>query len=140
MIGDLRATRFGLIPALLVAGLLSPAAAQRQSFKYYGQEQGLSNLATECLLQDRAGYLWVGTQNGLFRYDGAVFVAFGQADGLPSSSIDTLVEGPDGALWVATSKGSRVARETGSNPSFSESVSRARAALASHRIWQAGSI
>jgi hypothetical protein len=52
---------------LALAFLISPALAQRFSFKYYGQEQGLSNLATEYLFQDRAGYLWAGTQNGLFR-------------------------------------------------------------------------
>jgi signal transduction histidine kinase/ligand-binding sensor domain-containing protein/AmiR/NasT family two-component response regulator len=98
--------------SLILLFLVSAAFAQRQSFKYYGQEQGLSNLATECLLQDRAGYLWVGTQNGLFRYDGAVFTAFGEADGLPSAPIDALVETPDGVLWVATSRG--LARRRGS--------------------------
>ena len=89
----------------LILSFLPCVFAQRQSFKYYGQEQGLSNLATECLLQDRAGYLWVGTQNGLFRYDGAAFTAFGEADGLPGTTIDALVETPDGVLWVATSHG-----------------------------------
>ncbi len=99
------------VVSVLVPWLLAiPAVAQRQSFRYYGQEQGLSNLATECLLQDRAGYLWVGTQNGLFRYDGAVFSAFGEADGLPSSSIETLVETPGGELWVATPRGLAVRR------------------------------
>ena len=112
VIRDLRFRRSALIQALLMLVLLRAASAQRQSFRYYGQEQGLSNVATECLLQDRAGYLWVGTQNGLFRYDGAVFTAFGQAEGLPSSSIDALVEGPDGVLWVGTSGG--LARRRGS--------------------------
>src|SRR5690242_8399765 len=89
----------------VLAFLISPALAQRFSFKYYGQEQGLSNLATECLFQDRAGYLWVGTQNGLFRYDGADFTRFGEAEGLPSSSIEGIAETPDGTLWVATQAG-----------------------------------
>src|ERR1035441_9367071 len=107
------ATHSGPVKTSLILLFLLPAAfAQRQSFKYYGQEQGLSNLATECLLQDRAGYLWVGTQNGLFRYDGAVFTPFGEAEGLPGSPIDTLVETPDGVLWVATSRG--LARRRGS--------------------------
>jgi signal transduction histidine kinase/ligand-binding sensor domain-containing protein/CheY-like chemotaxis protein len=95
-----------LTKAILVLALLvSPVLAQRFSFKYYGQEQGLSNLATECLFQDRAGYLWVGTQNGLFRYDGADFTRFGEADGLPSDSIEALTQTPDGTLWVATQAG-----------------------------------
>ena len=89
-----------------MASLLMPvASAQRQSFKFYGQDQGLSNLATECLFQDRLGYLWAGTQNGLFRYDGDAFTRFGEAEGLPSSAVDAMVETPDGVLWVATSHG-----------------------------------
>jgi signal transduction histidine kinase/CheY-like chemotaxis protein/streptogramin lyase len=85
--------------------LIPPAAAQRFSFKYYDQGQGLSNLATECLFQDHDGYLWVGTQNGLFRYDGSVFTLFGLAEGLPSSSVESLAETPDGTLWVGTQGG-----------------------------------
>ncbi len=95
----------------MLACLIPAAFAQRYSFKYYGQEQGLSNLATESLFQDRAGYLWVGTQNGLFRYDGASFTRFGEGEGLPSASIESLAETPDGALWVATQAG--VARKKG---------------------------
>ena len=98
--------------AVVIACLLITSAfAQRQSFKFYGQDQGLSNLATERLYQDRSGYLWVGTQNGLFRYDGAVFVGFGEAEGLPGSSIESIVETPDGVLWVATNRG--LARRSG---------------------------
>jgi signal transduction histidine kinase/ligand-binding sensor domain-containing protein/CheY-like chemotaxis protein len=99
--------RRGRLPATLLAlaCLIPPAFAQRYSFKYYGQDEGLSNLATECLFQDRAGYLWVGTQNGLFRYDGAIFKRFGESQGLPSASIESLAETPDGALWVATQAG-----------------------------------
>ncbi|WP_321471818.1 two-component regulator propeller domain-containing protein [uncultured Paludibaculum sp.] len=99
--------------SILIAALLAPSVlAQRYTFKTYGQEQGLTNLATECLFQDQAGYLWVGTQNGLFRYDGAVFTRFGEADGLPSSTVDSIVQSPDGVLWVATSGG--LARRRGS--------------------------
>jgi signal transduction histidine kinase/ligand-binding sensor domain-containing protein/CheY-like chemotaxis protein len=90
---------------LSVLLLIPSALAQRYSFKHYAQEQGLNNLAIECLFQDRAGYLWVGTQNGLFRYDGATFTPFGEEEGLPSSSIESLIETPDGVLWVATHRG-----------------------------------
>ena len=55
--------------------------------------------------------MWVGTQNGLFRYDGASFTRFGEGEGLPSASIESLAETPDGTLWVATQAG--VARRKG---------------------------
>jgi ligand-binding sensor domain-containing protein len=61
-------------------------------------------------LQDRAGFLWVGTQNGLYRYDGNRFVGFGKADGLPDAHIESLHESIDGTLWVGTRFG--LARRT----------------------------
>ncbi len=91
----------------LMSGLLlaMSASAQRYSFKYYGHDQGLSNLAVTCLLQDRAGFLWVGTENGLHRYDGLRFTGFGVEEGLPSGRIEALHETSDGTLWVGTSAG-----------------------------------
>ncbi len=82
-----------------------PLAAQRYNFKFYGEEDGLQNLAVQVVLQDRAGFLWAGTQNGLFRYDGSRFMAFGKADGLPAGRIDSLHESVDGTLWVGTQLG-----------------------------------
>jgi signal transduction histidine kinase/CheY-like chemotaxis protein/ligand-binding sensor domain-containing protein len=86
-------------------GLPCPALSQRHSFKYYGQEQALRNLAVYCLLQNRTGYLRVGAANGLFRYDGRQFTAYGKSEGLPSSLIESLAEAPDGGLWVGTRNG-----------------------------------
>ncbi len=57
------------------------------------------------MLQDRAGFLWLGTDNGLARYDGARFVAFGNADGLTSPYILALGQDSTGRLWVGTSGG-----------------------------------
>jgi signal transduction histidine kinase/streptogramin lyase len=78
---------------------------QRYNFKFYGEEEGLQSLAVQIVLQDRAGFLWVGTQNGLYRYDGNRFVGFGKADGLPDAHIESLHESIDGTLWVGTRSG-----------------------------------
>ena len=98
---------------LLIAALVCSACASAQvySFRTYGRAQGLANLTPQALLQDRAGYLWVGTQNGLFRYDGDRFEAFGAGQGLPSPGIEALHESADGTLWVGTSNG--LARRSG---------------------------
>jgi signal transduction histidine kinase/ligand-binding sensor domain-containing protein/CheY-like chemotaxis protein len=99
----MRTLRRFLFAVLLAAlGLPLRVAGQRYNFKFYGEEEGLQNLAVQVLLQDRAGFLWVGTQNGLFRYDGNRFTAFGRADGLPAGRIDSLHEAADGTLWVGT--------------------------------------
>ena len=79
--------------------------AQHYTFKYYGHAEGLTNLAIHCLLQDRTGFVWVGTANGLFRYDGRRFTAWRKAEGLPASRVESLHESADGTLWVATRTG-----------------------------------
>jgi signal transduction histidine kinase/streptogramin lyase len=106
MLGHVRWRNFRRRMVLAIAFLLpSLAAAQRFSFKYYSHDQGLDNLDVRCLLQDRTGYLWVGTQNGLFRYDGARFTGFDTRQGLPSSRIASLHQSADGTLWVGTRDG-----------------------------------
>ena len=82
-----------------------PLAAQRYNFKFYGEEEGLQNLVVQVMLQDRAGFLWAGTENGLFRYDGSRFTSFGKADGLPAGRIESLHESVDGTLWIGTQLG-----------------------------------
>jgi diguanylate cyclase (GGDEF)-like protein len=90
---------------LLALLLCGSVRAQRYTFRQYGPSDGLTNLGVTSLLQDRTGYLWVGTDNGLFRYDGRIFQQFGHADGLPTDEIRALAQAPDGTLWVATQNG-----------------------------------
>ena len=88
------------------ASFFAPAlSAQRYNFKFYGEDEGLKNLAVQTVLQDRAGFLWVGTQNGLYRYDGNRFTAFTKNDGLPGTRIESVYESTDGTLWVSTDAG-----------------------------------
>jgi signal transduction histidine kinase/CheY-like chemotaxis protein/streptogramin lyase len=105
IVGLVRRHRSLWLPSLLFFGLAAAAFGQRYSFKLYGRPEGLGNLATLCLLQDSAGYLWIGTQHGLFRYDGAHFLGFERDSGLPSARIESLHETPDHVLWAATSAG-----------------------------------
>ncbi|HET9320008.1 MAG TPA: two-component regulator propeller domain-containing protein, partial [Bryobacteraceae bacterium] len=86
-------------------------AAGRATFQEYGPEQGLNNVGLHTMIQDRAGYLWVGSDNGLFRYNGKSFHRYGEQHGLPSPVILSLGETADGVLWVATPAG--LARRAG---------------------------
>ncbi|MFL6659134.1 MAG: diguanylate cyclase [Massilia sp.] len=76
--------------------------AGRFSYRSYGAELGLANVAVLQLLQDRQGFLWVGTEDGLFRYDGYRFDGFALKEGLPSTAITSLLEDKAGTLWVGT--------------------------------------
>jgi diguanylate cyclase (GGDEF)-like protein len=53
--------------------------AQEYSFRSFGSAEGLNNLAVRRIYQDHIGFLWVSTENGIYRYDGDRFEAFGTA-------------------------------------------------------------
>jgi len=82
---------------LVTAGALR---AQEYSFRTFGNADGLTNLAVRQIYQDPAGFLWVSTENGVFRYDGDRFEAFGPAQGIPLVSGGAFGEAPDGSLLV----------------------------------------
>lgn len=79
--------------------------AQHFLFRKFGQADGLKNLSIRCLAQSRQGFLWVGTENGLYRFDGQTFTRFSTAQGLPANGIQAVMESDDGTLWVGTSAG-----------------------------------
>ncbi|HEV3041913.1 MAG TPA: ATP-binding protein [Candidatus Angelobacter sp.] len=83
-----------------------PVWAQHYSFKNYAEDQGLTNLSVGAILEDRNQLLWVGTENGLFWYDGKIFREFGAKD-VPADkkNIQSLHQSADGTLWIATRKG-----------------------------------
>lgn len=68
---------------------------------------GLSDARVSCFLRDRQGFLWVGTQNGLNRFDGYGFEVFNSSStpALGESFINALAETFKGDIWVATRKG-----------------------------------
>ena len=82
---------------ILLSGTLG---AQEHGFRYLGAAEGLKNLAIRRIYQDRAGFLWVSTEDGIFRYDGDRFEAFGPAQGIPQNSGASLGEAPDGSMLV----------------------------------------
>ena len=67
-------------------------------------KDGLPVNSVNGILQDRAGYVWAATFDGLVRFDGVRFTVFNTAnsEALPSNRIVQLKEGRDGSLWLAT--------------------------------------
>jgi diguanylate cyclase (GGDEF)-like protein len=91
----------------------APAFGQQLPLRYYGRAEGLNNLSVAALAQDRDGYLWAGTENGLFRFDGDRFREIG-IDGLAEGplQVNALLAAADGRLWAGTDRGLHV-RENG---------------------------
>ena len=104
-----------LLAALLLGGRVGVAATgpggHRAYVRQFGPAEGLRQPFIYCLLQDQQGYLWLGTAEGLVRYDGSRFVTFGQRDGLAEDFVTSLWQDPaTGYLWATHAQGGRSVR------------------------------
>jgi signal transduction histidine kinase/ligand-binding sensor domain-containing protein len=81
----------------------------RTRFGHLTSQDGLSSNWVQAILQDRQGYLWFGTQDGLNRYDGASFKVYrndpADPHSLPTNVAGVLLEDRRGRLWVGSSWG-----------------------------------
>src|SRR5262249_22607187 len=70
-------------------------------------DQGLPNATVNAILQTRDGYVWLGTYDGLARYDGVRFTVYNRGDtqGLGNNGIRALCEDTAGDLWIGTNGG-----------------------------------
>ncbi len=78
-------------------------------FKHVSLEDGLSQSSVFCIIQDQKGFLWIGTEDGLNKYDGYNFTVFKpDPDNLNSLSynwINTIYEDNTGLIWIGTNGG-----------------------------------
>jgi CheY-like chemotaxis protein len=90
------------------AQALAPTKALTQYVReVWQQEEGLPENDVTGIVQTRDGYLWLGTEEGLVRFDGIHFTVFDKSNSpeLTSIYIRTLCEGHDGSLWIGTEGG-----------------------------------
>lgn len=94
---------------LFIAGLwlFVPSFLWSQSFdfKNFDSDMGLPQNYVYCLAQDDDGYLWIGTGEGLVRYDGIDFVTYTQNDSLASDFAESLFVDKDGVIWIGHRNG-----------------------------------
>ena len=88
---------------------ISVSFSQIIDFKHYSIKDGLSQIEIKCLFQDTEGYLWIGTQNGLNKFDGYYFenIFNDPTDSTTISSnwIFGITEDSEGNLWIGTKEG-----------------------------------
>jgi signal transduction histidine kinase/ligand-binding sensor domain-containing protein len=96
----------GLFFATTLLALDPHKALTQYTRAVWTQAEGLPQDTIRAITQTSDGYLWVGTDEGLARFDGYDFVTFTKDDGsLPSTTITALAADKDGALWIGTPNG-----------------------------------
>ena len=103
-------------PAVLALVLLAPLPAPadhadrplaQATLDGWEAGQGLPQNTVQAIAQTPDGYLWVGTQEGLARFDGAQFTLFDRRStpAFAASSVTALLADPGGTLWIGTNGG-----------------------------------
>src|SRR5262249_39015002 len=81
------------------------AAGEQLPLRVYTAADGLPSDRVSLVQFDSHGYLWLGTEDGLSRFDGYEFRNFGAADGIAPAPIHATVEPRGGIYWIGTSRG-----------------------------------
>jgi len=75
--------------------------AEKYFFRNYDVEEGLGSEHINAMLQDRRGYLWFATTNGLIKFDGRTFTTFTTRDGLLSNDVFRVYQDSKGDFWLS---------------------------------------
>ncbi len=93
-------------PLKVKAGLPQMKQNASRSILSFNLDQGLPGMVVKCMLQDKYGFIWLGTDNGLCRFNGDYFEVYNTSNGgLSSSVILSLCEDKVGNIWVGSDGG-----------------------------------
>lgn len=96
------------LKTLLVISLLffvSTAFSQSLNYIHYTTFDGLPSQVVYSILQDKKGFIWLGTTNGLCRFDGKTFKTYTTDDGMPDNEVLHLAEDKNGRIWLSLFNG-----------------------------------
>ncbi|PWK79163.1 signal transduction histidine kinase [Mucilaginibacter oryzae] len=108
-----------LFIAVSVLGIQSVFSQERNlKFEHIGTREGLSQINVSVIKQDSKGFMWIGTRDGLNRYDGYSFVVYKHNirdnNSLSNNMVSDIAEDKDGNIWLATLSGlNKLDRKTG---------------------------
>ncbi|HKR64593.1 MAG TPA: two-component regulator propeller domain-containing protein [Thermoanaerobaculia bacterium] len=115
---------FALLVTLSALALDPRRALTQSRITVWTSDSGLPQNTVDAIVQTRDGYLWMGTEEGLVRFDGVRFVVSDRqtAPALRSSFISSLFESPDGTLWIGTYGGGLARMRNGRIEAFHPEV------------------
>ena len=102
----------GLVSARPAAALEPGKRLSQYVIDTWQTEQGLPQNTVQAVLRGSDGYLWLGTQEGLVRFDGARFTTYDRKNTpeMRHNSVLSLAQSPDGTLWAGTNGGGILCR------------------------------
>lgn len=90
-----------LLPFFALTLLPYSSSAQEYSYTHYDISDGLAGSTVYCIAQDKDGFIWVGTETGVSRFDGTHFKNYSTADGLPDVEVLRMFGDSKGRVWMA---------------------------------------
>ena len=76
--------------------------AQEFNYVHYDTKDGLAGSTVYSMCQDKDGFMWFATENGLSRYDGTYFKNFSVKEGLPDNEVLKVFADSKGRVWIGT--------------------------------------
>ena len=129
--------RLKLCRSILIPVLAFPTLVLSQGlrFDHIGTQNGLSQINVTCIIQDDRGFIWVGTDDGLNRYDGYQFIIYRNnpkdSNSISNNFIGDIIQDHQGNIWITTKNGlNKLDTKTGMfvrythNPADTNSISR----------------
>lgn len=102
---------------------ISKTYSQTPSYHHYTTADGLASSNVYDILQDRDGFIWLATADGLNRFDGNRFITYRMTEGLNSNSITALFENSNGSIYVGNhDKGINILRNNIIEKYYDETV------------------
>ncbi|MBI5470944.1 MAG: hypothetical protein HY961_01220 [Ignavibacteriae bacterium] len=97
--------RYRLTFIVLALCFAASASAQRLALKTYNRSNGLASDYIICMMQDREGRIWFGTDRGVSCYNGRTYKTYTTSDGLQSNFIQCMFQDRAGSIWFGTYDG-----------------------------------
>lgn len=94
-----------MVLLLGLAGVAWASGGWRRPFEVLGPGQGLPDGGMLSMTQDAEGFIWLGGEEGLYRYEGGQSSHWSRKDGLPSDHVNRLAASGGGGVWVSTPQG-----------------------------------